>query len=345
MVDEKTKLLENVLADMDSYLSEEQLQILKTCIVTNLYRVSITPAKNEVVSSSVDTNARYLKLFVASRRLEGMSDKTLRQYVLQARNLLLFLNKDFRDVTTNDVQYYLSEYERTHNVCRRSIENMRKAINGWFLWLEENDYIAVNPVKKIHPIAFEKKRIETLSVEEVYELRELIHDDIRTRAIVELLLATGVRVSELCSLNISDVDFNTCEVVVHCAKKRNKEDRTVFLTADAKLTLQKYLKYREERGYTDNPALFMSNKKGGKRITERLVNTKLRELEEKLNINKKITVHIFRKTLASRLHSMGFPSLSIAYILGHADTRMSETYYISVKKDMIKTDYAKLFYS
>ena len=175
----------------------------------------------------------------------------------------------------------------------------------------------------------------------MYDIRECVRDDVRTRAIVELLLSTGVRVSELISINIENIDFDKGEITIHCAKKRQKQDRKAYLTVEATKSLRKYLEYRNTLTSPDGTALFISNRNNGRRVTERLVNSSLREIEKKIGLKKKLTVHVFRRTFATILWKHGCSPLSISKLLGHADTRMSETYYIGLQDEDIKRDYYK----
>lgn len=342
MHDCRDEFVNEVLAGMQEELSDEQLYQLKNCLSLNLQDVKLEKATYEL-SVDVDDNYKYLKMFVASRRLEGMSENTLRSYVFYTKAFLETINKNFRDITAIDIQWYMANYEVVHGISRRSLDNLRKGINGWFIWLEETENIPSNPFRKVHKIAYDKKPVVTLSDDEIVLIREYLHGDkyLRTRAIVEFLLATGVRVSELCAVDVTDVDFINSKVIIHSAKKHHKEDRICFLTPEARKYLQDYLLLRERKGWDKNPALFQSNKKDGKRITERIVNEELRKLETACNINKKITVHIFRKTLASILHRRGMCAIDIAQYLGHEDSRTSETYYINVSIDNLQYNYSK----
>ena len=341
-MDYRNELIDNVLEEIQVVLTQEQLVSMRICLVKNLHDVNIEKTQYEL-STDIDDNYKYLRMFVASRRLEGMSEKTLRSYIFYTRRFLETVNKNFRDITTIDIQYYLSEYEAKKHISKRSLENMRKGINGWFIWLEETENIPSNPVKKVRRIAYEKKPVTVLTDDEIVTIREYLHGEkhLRSRAMVEFLLATGVRVSELCSTDVKDVDFINSKVTIHSAKKRCNEDRVCFLTPEAKKFLRDYQELRRKKGWDNDAALFQANRKGGKRITERMVNEELRNLEKVLNVDKKITCHIFRKTLASILHRRGMSTMDIAKYLGHVDTRTSETYYISVDEEELQHNYCK----
>ncbi len=340
-MDEKTMFLNSIIMAMSACLNEQQLSLLKEALIRELEYVSITMQTKIMNIIDYQKDERLFKLFVASKRLEGASEKTIKSYSYETKKLLERLNKSICDVQTVDIQYYLSEYEKIHKISRRSVDNMRRAIKGFYIWMYDNKYISENPVNGIKPIAFEKKKIEVLSDEEIYAIREQSRINLRTRAIVELLLATGIRVSELCAINMEDIDFKNNEILIHCSKKRRKEDRILFLTVEAKKCLYDYLIYRNKLTTPDIEALFIANRNGGRRVTERVVNTTLRNIESHVGLKKKLTVHTFRRTLASCLYSKGMSPHDIAVILGHADSRMSETYYIKARLEDVKANYYK----
>ncbi len=340
-MDNRKTLIDDIMYDVSMHLSADQRNILHESLVRNLKDIKLEKETYEL-STDFDDNYKYLNLFINTRRLEGMSETTLKSYSIHAKNLIHFLDKNFRDITTLDIQLYLFEYDKTHNITKRSLDNLRQGVHGWFIWLYENRYIEHDPVAAIHPIAFEKKPVESLTSYEVIALRELNHDRPRERAMIEFLLSTGVRVSELLRVDITDVDFEKNEVTIHSAKKRNKETRKAFLTTEASYYLNKYLEYRKRKGYVNSPALFQANRKTGKRLDEHTVNTLLKEMGKKLGLTKKLTVHMFRKTFATQLNKRGMNPGDIAYLLGHASVATSQSYYIQTQIEVLKGNFFRL---
>lgn len=347
-MDEKNELIQDIIYKSSTFLSDEELRKISDVLIVE-FRDYLIKKDCFELSTDLDDNEKYFRLFIATKKLEGMSKKTISHYVYETRKALDFLNKNFRDVTNLDIQFYLSEYERFHNVSRRSLDNMRRHIAGYYNWLELQGYISLNPLRRVGKISYEKKEVQVLTDYEIQLIREYLSGvdtkySIRLRAIVEFLLATGVRVSELCSCSRSDIDFQKREVRIVCAKKRDRRTRTIFLNTEAIFYLNKYFEYRDKRGWNNSNSLFQGNNSKSQGINDREVNSQLNKLGVAAGItNKKLTVHIFRKTLASRLYSRGFKPADIAYILGHADTRTSETYYIHIDKEDIKRSYMKLY--
>ena len=155
---------------------------------------------------------------------------------------------------------------------------------------------------------------------------------VRDLAIIDLLASSGMRVGELVTLNQEDINFNERECVV--LGKGNKE-RLVYFDARTKIHLQNYLASRTD----SNPALFVSLKAPFYRLMIGGVETRLRELGERLNIPK-VHPHKFRRTLATTAIDKGMPIEQVQQLLGHQkiDTTL---HYAMVKQQNVKLAHRK----
>ena len=127
-MDTRTQFMNEILGEMSNYLNSNDLELLRVTLLKRLNYVQVVPyTRLARISQNMDINERFFKLFVASRRLEGMSEKTITYYTYETKKLLVRLDKNLPDITTLDVQYYLSDYERTHNVCTRSLSHFTTA--------------------------------------------------------------------------------------------------------------------------------------------------------------------------------------------------------------------------
>ena len=176
---------------------------------------------------------QYLQLFIIRKKTEGKSDRTLQQYQLHLNKLLQYLNKPLDKITEDDLFLYLACYRKTKNISNSYLDNMRLVFSSFFTWLNNKGYITKNPTMGLEPIKSEKKIKKPFSDEELKRLRRACTQD-RDIALIEFLYSTGVRASELVSLNRSDIDF--CEKNAIVYGKGNKE-REVYLTATASLYL------------------------------------------------------------------------------------------------------------
>lgn len=317
MNEEIITLIEN---EVICFLDEEQIKRLHEVLV----HIS---AKQDACTNDSDA----VKLFLAAKRVEGCSEKTIKYYDSTVRNMLIAVNKEYMSVTTDDLRIYLNNYQEKHNVSKVTIDNIRRILSSFFAWLEDEDYITKSPVRRIHKIKLCKKVKETYSDENLEVLRDNA-ECIRDLAIIDLLASTGMRVGELVKLDKTDINFADREIIV--LGKGNKQ-RVVYFDARTKLHLQEYLNDR-----TDNEkSLFVSLQKPYKRLQISGVEIRLRELGRKLNINK-VHPHKFRRTLATVAIDKGMPIEQVQCMLGHQsiDTTLQ---YAMVNQNNVKMAHKK----
>ena len=123
------------------------------------------------------------------------------------------LNKDVREISTEDLRVYLDNYAENHKAGKVTIDNMRRILSSFFNWLEEENYIMKSPVKRIHKVRTGKTVKATFSDEMIEKMRDACKTK-RDLAIIDLLASSGMRVGELVHLNIDDVNFETRECIV-----------------------------------------------------------------------------------------------------------------------------------
>ena len=309
--------MEKIEQKMSAHLSDEQKEtlhnILSQCIV------------EEAAVCENDTQ-NYLKVFLAAKRVEGCSEKTIRYYDSTIRNVLTAIGKEVKNVTTDDLRVYLDEYQKRSDASKITIDNIRRILSSFFAWLEDEDYIVKSPVRRIHKVKTCKTVKETYS-DEALELMRDHSDGIRDLAIIDMLASTGIRVGELVKLNRGDIDFENRECIV--LGKGNKQ-RRVYFDARTKIHLQNYLRSRTD----DNEALFVSLQKPFNRLLISGVEIRLRELGKKLELSK-VHPHKFRRTLATMAIDKGMPIEQVQQLLGHqsVDTTLQ---YAMVNQNNVK---------
>jgi site-specific recombinase XerD len=208
---------------------------------------------------------------------------------------------------------------------------MRRIFNSFFGWLEDEDYILKSPVRRIRKIKSDKTIKETFSDEGIEQLRDAC-EEIRDLAMVELLTSTGMRVGELVGLNREDINFYERECIVF---GKGCTERLVYFDARTKIHLKNYLDCRT----VDNPALFVSLVSPYNRLLIGGVETRLREIGMRADMNK-VHPHKFRRTLATRAIDKGMPIEQVQRLLGHVkiDTTMN---YAMVNQTNVKNSHRK----
>ena len=188
-----------------------------------------------------------------------------------------------------------------------------------------------NPVKRIHRVKTGRVVKEVLSDEHIETLRDNC-DNPRYLAILDLLISTGMRVGELVTLNITDINFNERECVVF---GKGESQRVVYFDAKTKLHLIQYLESRTD----NNKALFVSLKSPYDRLGINGVEIRLKKLGEKSDI-RNVHPHKFRRTMATNAIDKGMPIEQVQKLLGHIqiDTTMQ---YAMVNQSNVKIAHRK----
>ena len=318
--DMMSSLIEKIEQKMQEHLSIDQMrqlhEVLESCLTD---------------SADCDEKTDLVQLFLAAKRVEGCSDKTIKYYDSTIRNAITKIDKEVVKINTDDLRIYLDEYQAAGNISKVTIDNIRRILSSFFSWLEDEDYIVKSPVRRIHKVKTCKTVKETYS-DEALELMRDECDGIRDLAIIDMLASTGMRVGELVKLNIADVDFDKRECIV--LGKGNKQ-RKVYFDARTKLHLKKYLESRDD----GNEALFVSLQKPHDRLLISGVEIRLRELGKKLSIPK-LHPHKFRRTLATTAIDKGMPIEQVQQLLGHQsiDTTLQ---YSMVNQNNVKESHRR----
>lgn len=326
----KETLIKNIEQQMCASLNNAQNQKLHEVLTYCLYDVTIT-TNNECTSNVENDNSTLLENFLAAKHVEGCSERSIKYYKSNLQKAITILHKPFNQIETEDLRKYLSDYQKINNASRMTIDNVRRILSTFFTWLEDENYILKSPVRRIHKIKTAKLIKETYSDETLVLLRDNCKTT-RDLAIIDMLASTGMRVSELVTLNKQDVDFVNRECVVF---GKGSKERPVYFDARTKIHLLNYLNERKD----NNPALFVSLLEPHNRLQISGVEITLRKLGRSLNIQK-VHPHKFRRTLATQAIDKGMPIEQVQRLLGHQkiDTTME---YAMVDQQNVKVSHKK----
>ncbi|WP_312372983.1 phage integrase N-terminal SAM-like domain-containing protein [Lachnoclostridium sp.] len=126
-----SKFINDVICAMAVDLDSRQLQKLESILNNNLHGKQISNECTELSTYS-DDNDYVLRVFAANKKLENLSDKSISQYVRTTRNMLLTLDKNYRDVTSDDIKYYLAMYQSRNKVSMNTLANTKRFISAFF---------------------------------------------------------------------------------------------------------------------------------------------------------------------------------------------------------------------
>lgn len=240
-------VLETLMTQMDQWTEHERLQQVKTVLYMHLMNKTILadPQNDRQLPAEwVDDTPQVIEMFLRCLRLEKRTESTIKNYRGELRGLFNYLNKNYADVTTNDIRGYLAWREVVKHNCDNTLNNKIHVFQSFYKWVMDEDVIEdggilqrkpkKNPMSKVHKIKIEKK-VKTVLSDEQVEIIRCGCQRIRDRAIVEILVATGMRVSELVGLNIEDIDINRKRCIIY-GKGRKERPAFFYTTCDCTYT-------------------------------------------------------------------------------------------------------------
>lgn len=323
----KQNLITDIIQGMLPYLNNAQSKRLQEVLQSAFVNYEIT----ENTRNMRESKCNYVEIFLTAKRIEGCSEKSLRYYKATIEAMLATLNKNVVYIVTDDIREYLTQYQQKNGLSKVTIDNIRRILSSFFSWLEDEDYILKNPVRRIHKVKTGTNIKETYS-DEALELMRDNCTELRDLAMIDMLASTGMRVGEMVLLNRDDIDFYERECIVF---GKGSKERVVYFDARTKIHLQNYINSRTD----DNPALFVTLRSPHERIKIGGIESRLREMGKQLNIPK-VHPHKFRRTLATMAIDKGMPIEQLQQLLGHKriDTTLQ---YAMVKQSNVKLAHKK----
>ena len=275
--------------------------------------------------------SNYLEYCQYQRRLD---DKSLKAYQIDLRQ---FSQQHMKTIITNITSDMLEKYITILNKTYKPKTVKRKiaSIKAFFSYLEYKDYIEKNPFNKVktkfrEPIILPKTiplyTIETFlatiykqqkEANTIYQKRNALRD----AAVIELLFATGLRISELCSLGKNDIDLFDQTVLVY--GKGSKERRIQIGNDDVVKILKEYKK--EYEAEIENCNYFFANQ-SGKKLSDQAVRRMINKYASIAAIDLHITPHMFRHTFATSLLEADVDIRYIQEMLGHSSINVTQIY-------------------
>ena len=274
----------------------------------------------------------YIKNYQSYLKIErGLSSNTIENYTFDIERLCEFLNQNQIEVgpihiSEETLQQFI--YAVSKEVNARSQSRIISGLKSLFNYLIFEDYRNNNPLTLIESPKTGRKLPDFLSLEDIDNLIAAINlesnEGERNRAMLEILYACGLRVSELTELKISDLFFE--EGFIKVTGKGNKE-RFVPIEKHTMKIINLYKNYNRNflsirKGHEDT--LFLNRR--GKKLTRAMIFTIIKELALKINLNKTISPHTFRHSFASHLLGNGADLRSIQTMLGHESITTTEIY-------------------
>lgn len=246
-----------------------------------------------------------------------------------------------KQITPPDARKFLA-YLRGVNQARTSVAQKISACRSFYQYLAKNKKTDSNPFEVISTPKLEQKLPNFLYPEEITRLFDIVEEKmtfgLRNRTILEMLYATGMRVSELVNLNLKDIDFSRAEILV---LGKGRKERIVLLGSYGLAYLKKYLTTERKNlltrltGASQNTAVFLNQR--GSRLTSRQIQRILVKAGNLAGLGKKISPHTLRHSFATHLLGGGADLRTVQELLGHVSLSTTQIYTHITKEQLKKT--------
>jgi integrase/recombinase XerD len=257
----------------------------------------------------------------------GRSRNTVRQYTWQVQGMLDHLGKDPAKVTTLDLSSYRHHLAVDKDYSKNSLYSATKAIQCFFRFL------GLEAARELTPPTRRKSLPKFLTEAEAHRLLRVSEADPRDHAILTLMAYTGLRVSEVVSLDCENVDLS--ERTLNVVGGKGDKDRLVVFANQTAVALRRWMEQRETVGHD---GLFLNKRRG--RLTARSVQRIVADYAREAGIRKVVTPHVLRHTMATTLLRHGADIRIIQQLLGHSSVATTQI-YTHVDDAMLRTAYDK----
>ena len=324
-----TDFVNEVIAEIGR--RELTLKNIETALYLKLHGITLTQECQDLIPVDADSRANTLRRFIACKMVEGCTERTIDYYSHTMKRFMLRMPKPIEQITIDDIRYYIAIRAMQDHITKQTQDNELRIIKSFFGWASANGVCDRDPARGIKCIKGEKRVKKPFTPEEQELLRIACQGDLRTTALLEVMLSTGCRVGEIAGMKRTDI--NSDEVIVF---GKGQKERKVFLNARARVALNLYLKSRDD----DSEALFASEHEPHPALGISTLESIVRDLGAKAGI-KDVHPHKFRRTAATTALRRGMPIEQVQQMLGH-ESIATTLIYAKLADDAVKQAHKRL---
>lgn len=282
-------------------------------------RGELTEEELRIIKKKITDDEAFDKFF-KDCYIRNLRPATIEYYKNEFHGAKKIIKKQLVDLEQKDIEDLILQSKQIMKVT--TINTRLRALRAYYNYLYKNKFIEKNPMKNIKLLRDRQKTIETLDNQEIEKLIKTIRKNkmfinFRDEVILLILLDTGVRLSELVGINVEDVRGN--KIIIR--KTKNLFERTVYLSETTQGQLERYIKIR---GEVETNKLFISQ--DNKELNPHSIQTRLTKYGKEAKINKRVSPHTFRHTMAKRMIVSGVDAFSLMHLLGHTDITVTKRY-------------------
>ena len=274
-----------------------------------------------------------IKEFLNAKRADSLSEKSILNY-----KQILALFQQWKDippslVTTDEIRGWMSYLKNERGMKKDSIQTYLNCLRSFFGWLYSEEKIQSNPTTRIKSAHIDRKKSRKPLTQEEVELCRSVLKNGREKAIFEMYISTGCRLSELVNIKTEDIDFNARELKV-CGK--GDKMRTVYFSAKAKLAVQAYLAESKNK-----LILFSCDIAPYGPLGDQAIEKIIRAIGRRAKLSEPLYPHKLRHTFATSALNSGMDIVVIQQLLGHSNLDTTQI-YAQLSQESVRHSYNKL---
>lgn len=272
-----------------------------------------------------------IESFLAAKRIDGLSPKTLKDYGLVLRSFARNVDRPPEEITADDVRRYLAGLSE-RGLKNGSIVTHANTLRSFFAWLTGEGLIHRNPMCRIRTRRVDRAATrKPLTAGELEQLRAAC-GDAREQALLSFLVTSGCRLSEAAGIRADQVDWRRRSIRI---TGKGRKTRTVYFSEETAVLLDAYI---QEQG--QGTPLFSTG--GGTPLSPRSIQRLLRALGERAGLERRVHPHILRHTFATQALQGGMPLPMLQQLLGHEDPKTTMI-YAEILPEAARAAYEKIF--
>lgn len=268
-----------------------------------------------------------IRKYLEDKKRRGLEEVTIQSYKNELQLFKDFVSNEYiYNIDHLFIKRYLKHRQDNFNITKKiTLERIRSELKVFFEWLIEEQIIEVNPVNKIAPYKVEQADIKPLKDFEIRELK-INCETLRERAVLEIFLATGCKLSELINLKRENID--TEKNIILISNPRGN-DRVIPLNRDVVFHIRKYLETRLD----DLEFLFVTERKPFRQLNSRTVQDIIKKILQRTSLKRNVSPRTFRMTFAQNMLKKGYSKNIVQSLLGYRDYSSSSETYVKITSD------------
>lgn len=342
----KAELIDRISVLLSELGTDAQRSKYRLAMILDDYE--ITQAEKALTVYHEMRNEALIRRFIASKAVAGCTQRTLHRYDTGIRYALTFIGKNADEISSDDLLVFFAK-RLNMNLSKVTVNNDRLVLSSFFTFLMKDEIISKNPMLRIEKIKSPAEKKKAFSDMDIERLRQKLRTE-RERAIFELLLSTGCRVSELVSIKKEDISDDAIRIL-----GKGQKYRTVYVNAKAALAIESYLAERKDANpylfpkctgfsvgvsrarydWYKNPTLICDEGPQDKGSIESFC----RRLGKQAGVSD-CHPHRFRRTCATFALRKGMPIELVSKMLGHANIGTTQI-YLDIAEDDLKQAHRK----